>query len=530
MEHRIKRLLHSNPLSFYSMIAVFFYSSIIMIFYPSIPSAADEAGESLVVCLSSPVVSLDPTNYRDRNTQTVIKNMFDSLTTLDNNMKVVPQLAESWENLDETTWEFKVRRGVKFHDGKSFTAKDVRFTLNRVIEDGGLDGNTSPRKSLLGPVVGIRMVDNYTVQIQTKKPWAILPLMLTLQEIVPEEYMKSVGSEEFQKSPIGTGPFRFQRAEGEETLILERFEDYYGGSPGNPPVQVAPLKHLIFKTVPERIERIAMLKRGECDVILHILPEAVPVLEMAPGIRVISRPATRSYFAEINCVKPPFNDRRIRLAMNYAVDMHTAIDIILQGRGRVLPTILLPDAFAYNSSQKPYPYNTKHAKELLKDAGFTEGLSIAIHCTADNRQFANIIALFLTRVGMKPVIHIVRRDRPEILGENAPWDIFVTSWGNSTLDPSGILEPKFHTGGRGNYSNYRNEQVDRLLSEAENTFDSNTRDNSYKKVQDIIYNDVPMIFGYAAEELYAVRKKVKNFLPSPGGMINMHDVYIEEGD
>jgi peptide/nickel transport system substrate-binding protein len=484
----------------------------------------------LIVCIPSPILSLDPTSYRDRNTQMVLKNMFDSLTTRDDHMRVIPQLAESWKALGDTHWEFKLRRDVKFHNGDAFTAEDVRFTLRRVVMEGALDGKTSPRKGLLGPLAGVRIVDEYTVQIETEKPWAILPLMLTLQEMVPKKYLKALGAEGFRMNPIGTGPFRFVRAEGEELLILERFEDYYGGSSENPPVQVAPLEYLLFKTVPERTERIALLKKGECDIITHLPSESVGILEMVPDIKVLRGPATRSYFGEMNCAKPPFNDRRIRLAMNYAVDMQAVVDHILKGHGKVLPTVLLANAFAYHASQKPYPYNPELAKKLLADAGFPEGFSITINCIEDNRQFASIIAFFLTKVGVRSVIHVVARDRPGALGEDALWDILVTSWGNSTLDPVGVLVPKFSTGGRGNYSNYSNKEVDRLLSQAEGTLDLQLRENCYKTVQEIIYSDVPMIFGYSAEEIYGVREKVKNFIPSPCGMMNMHDVSIQKGD
>ena len=273
-----------------------------------------------------------------------------------------------------------------------------------------------------------------------------------------------------------------------------------------------------------------MLKRGECDIITQIMPESVPLLETVPGIHIVSRPPTRSYFAEINCAKTFFNDPRIRRAMNYAVDMHAVIDILLQGRGEVLPTILLPNAFAYHSPQKPYAYNPELAKKLFAEAGFAEHFPIVLNCTEDNRPFANIIALFLTKVGMRPVITMVARDKPEILGEKAPWDIIVASWGNSTLDPSDILEPKFQTKGQGNYSGYSNEEVDKLLSEAENTLDYKKRELYYRKVQEIIFDDAPMIFGYAADELYSVRDRIKNFIPSPSGMMNMHDVYLETGD
>lgn len=522
------RCLSDLRLLYYFMTIVMFLSSWIIAKPCSgkTVSIKDEKNR-LVICIPSPIVSLDPTKYRDRNTQIALKNMFDSLTTRDANMKVVPQLAESWKILDDTTWEFRLRRGVKFHNGDDFTAEDVKFTLERVVKEGALDGKTSPRKSLLGPLSRVKIIDERTVQVETEKPWPILPLMLTLQEILPERYMKAVGSQGFLRNPIGTGPFRFVRAGGRELLIFERFEDYYGGSPEILPVQVAPLKHLIFKAVLVKAERIAMLKKGECDIITHVPPEAVPILQATPGIKVLSCPATRSYFAEINSIKPPFNDRRIRLAMNYAVDMQAVVDHVLQGHGKALPTVLLPNAFAYNSSLKPYTYNRELVRKLLEDSGFPEGRSVTINCIKNDRNFANIIAAFLTRVGVKSAINIVDHRRPEACGKNAKWDIFVGSWGNSTLDPVGILVPKFSTGARGNFSKYSNEEVDELFSLAEDTLNPQLRENYYKKVQEIIYKYVPMIFGYAAEEFYAVRERVKNFMPSSSGMMNMHDVYIK---
>jgi peptide/nickel transport system substrate-binding protein len=488
-----------------------------------------EEKNRLVICIPSPIVSLDPMNYRDRNTQIVLKNMFDSLTTRDVSMKVVPQLAESWQPLNDTTWEFKLKRGVKFHNGDDFTAEDVKFTLERVVKEGAMDGKTSPRKNLLGPLSGVKIIDDYTVQIETEKPWPILPLMLTLQEIVPRKYMNAVGSQGFQKKPIGTGPFRFVRAEGRKFLILERFENYYGGSPEIPPVQVAPLKHLIFKTVLVKTEQIAMLKRGECDIICHVPPEAVPILRITPSIKVLRCQATRSYFAEINCIKPPFNDPRIRLALNYAVDVQAVVDYILKSHGKALPTVLLPNAFAYHSSMKPYPYNPKLAKKILTDSGFPEGRSITINCMERYRKFANIITVYFAKVGIRSAVNVIDKDTEKASMKNLNWDILVTSWGNSTLDPVGILVPKLKSGGRGNYSNYSNGEVDSLLSQADGSLNPQVRKNCYKKVQKIIYKDVPMIFGYAAEEFYVIRERVKNFIPSSSGMMNMHDVYIENG-
>lgn len=492
---------------------------------------AGDQENQLIVAISSEVLSLDPTTHRDRNTQVVLKNIFDSLTTMDSNNKVVPQLAESWKALSKTKWEFTLRKGVRFHNGDELTAKDVKFTLERVFKVGGMDGETSPRKTLLGPISTVRAVDDHTVHIETSKPWAILPLMLSLQEIVSEKAMRQKGSKGFQEKPVGNGPFRFVEKKGDGEIVLERSGDYYGGSPQNPPVQVAPLKRLVFKSVSLPAKRIAGLKKGLYDVIIGIPPESVGMLGMDPNVRVIRRPATRSYFAEINLTKAPMDDRAVRMALNYAVDMRAIVDHVLHGYGQVLPTVLLPNAFAFNDTLQPHRYDPELARTLLAESGWAKGFPLNVYCTPSDRQFADALAVFLIKVGLPcTVTEFERAIVPVALAKRDKWDLYVTSWGNTTLDPVGILVPKFKTGGRGNFSKYSNRDVDHLLDLAEDTLDVEVREDFYRKVQSIVWTEVPMIFGFAAEEIYGVRKGVEHFAPSLGGMINMHDVYIDGGE
>jgi len=483
--------------------------------------------DTMVVCIASKVLSLDPTNHRDRDTQMVLKNMFDSLTTRDKHLLVVPQLAESWHAVDQTTWEFKLRKGVKFHNGDEFTAADVKFTLDRVTKEGGLDGGTSPRKTLLGRISGVTVIDSHTVRIMTDNPWPILPLMLTLQEMVPQTYLQKVGSENFEKKPVGCGPFKFVREKKNNTLVLERFDEYYGGSLENPPVQKAPVKQLIFKTIPGQVRRTAMLKRGEADIICNVPIEAIPLLEMLPGVSVVSQPATRSYFADLNCKKPPFDNPTVRRAINYAMDMRMIVNTMFQGKAQILPTILLHQAFAFNGRLMPYPYDPEEAKQLIRQADFPVDRVVKIICIEKYGKFANIISLFLSKVGIKAKITIEEDRIAQAAMKNLEADIFVTSWGNTTLDPVGILLPKLKTNGRGNFSNYANDKVDQLLNSAENTLDSQARDRYYKEIQTLIYRDAPMIFGYASEDFYGVGKRVKGFYPASTGMLNLHDVYLE---
>ena len=490
--------------------------------------ASDAESRQMVICVHESIHKLDPAVHRSRNIQMILKNMFDSLTTRDADMKVVPQLAESWKSLDETSWEFKLRKGVRFHNNDELTAEDVRFSLERIFKEGGMEGSTSPRKSLLNNVSEVIVKDRYTVLIKTEKPWPILPLMLSLQEIVPGNYMARVGTEAFQSHPMGTGPFRFVRLDHDQRIVMERFEDYYGGSPAIPPVQKAPLKFLVFEYVPSAARQIQMLKKKECSIISHLNPAAIPILKAVPGIKIVSSPATRSYFAEINCRKSLFSDSRIRRALNCAVDIDKIIANNLQGNGIQLPTVLLPDCFGYDSTLRPYTYDPDRSRQMLVDAGYPLDHVLQIYCNKDELPFTNSLASFFTRMGLKSRISLVQFRKPSITGKTAPWDIFVGSWGNSTLDPVGIVLPKFHSNGRGNYSGYSNLKIDELLDRAEGTLDLTFRKGCYQQIQEIVYGDAPMIFGYAGIEFYGIRDEVKNFRPSITGMMNMHDVFVKE--
>ncbi|MBN1627039.1 MAG: ABC transporter substrate-binding protein, partial [Deltaproteobacteria bacterium] len=378
----------------------------------------------LVICLPDDVVTMDPTMHRSRITQIVLKNIFDSLTARNEKNNVVPQLAESWRLINDTEWEFRLRNDVRFHNGQRLTASDVKFTLDRVINKDFSTQEVSPRKGLFEPVTEVTAPDDLTIRIKTGHPWPNLPLMLSLQEILPESYFKKVGSSGFNDHPVGAGPFRFVRGKRGDEIVLERFEDYYGGSSLRPPVQKAPLRQVVFKIVPSSLDQLAMLKSGKCDILFDVHPEYIAVLGMSSGIHILKIPATKSYFAEINCTRPPMNDMRVRKALNYAVDINTIIRYKLSGQGQRLSTILLPNAFGFNRRLDPYPYNTKRARELLNEAGYPYDYVISIFTNRNDLIFADSIALYLTKMGLKAQLKIVHYFRPQDTGPDAPWDIF----------------------------------------------------------------------------------------------------------
>lgn len=498
---------------------------------------SDEGGEkqeaksedyTLVVGMKHDVMTLDPAMHRNRETETVIRNMFDGLVTRTTEMEIVPEIAESWEAASPTEWVFKIRKGITFHNGEKLDAEDVVFTFERLITEGAIDGQTSPRKGLLGSLEKIEKIDDYTVKFILSEPWPVFIRMLPHQQIVPKDYIEEKGNQYFAEHPVGAGPFKFVRGNLKEEIVMERYEDYYGGSPDLPPVGPAPAKQVVFKVMPETSSRVAALQRGEAHIIQAVPPSLVEQLKSDPNVKVKTCTGTRVHFVAMNNSKPPFDDVRVRKAMNYATDMEEIVETILGGNGYALAGPLLPMAFGYNDELKPYGYDPEKAKQLLKEAGYENGFKLVIDCRDDKKEIAEALASQLRKVGVDASVRVWDWGvlKPKIL--NGERSMAVVDWGNSTLDPYGILNPQFITNGRGNYAIYSNPRVDELLKEAGSIADQEKRKAMYKEAQQIIYDDAAWIFGYGTNAVEACTANVENWEPSPDSRINLHDVKLKQ--
>lgn len=321
------------------------------------------------------IITLDPGNYRDRDTETVIRNLFDALVTRTWDGEVVTEIAESWETPDPETYLVTIRDGVKFHNGATLTADDVVFTFDRVLTEDGIGGMTSPRKGLLGPLQSVEKVDDKTVKFTLETPFPVFMQALCHFQIVPKAYIEEVGDDAFAANPIGTGPYKLVEARLNEQVVMERFDDYYGGSPEIPPVGAAGIKTAIFRMMPDPATRIAALKAGEIQIADKLPPDMAKSLQGDSGIVVQSVPGTRVYCIEFCLTKPPFDDVRVRQALNYAVDWDAIVNSIYEGHGERLATAFLPSGFGFNEDLKPYEYNPEKAVQLLQDAGIQASLA-----------------------------------------------------------------------------------------------------------------------------------------------------------
>jgi peptide/nickel transport system substrate-binding protein len=480
---------------------------------------------SLRVALDADVETLDPAMHRSRTVEAVARNICDGLVTRDVDMKYVPQLADTWTPEGDTRWVLRLREGVVFHTGEPFTAEDVKFTIDRII--GAVPGlHPSPRKDLLGPVSGAEVIDSYTVAIITETPYPILHKKLVFQEICPKAYFERVGPEEFARRPVGTGPFRLVEWRPGERIVLERFDEYYGGSCEIPPVGLAKLPGVIFRPLEEAATRLASLEAAEAEVAVNVPPDQAARVDGLPGAHLSVAEGTRTHFVGLNCARKPFSDGRVRQAMCCLVDPRPIIEEFLLGRARALPGILVPMAFGYDDSLPEPKLDAARARQLLREAGYGGGIDVTLDCEASDKRIAEAIAGCMRAAGVRAEVRVWKKDNLLNQLRRQQRGMFLTSWGNSSLDPSGILPVLFRSDGYSNFFGYRNPEVDRLLEEADRAMDVEARRQKYVEVQRILHRDAPTCFHFALEELYGVSDRVESFRARSDGMLPMHDVTL----
>lgn len=504
--------------------------------------------QTIIVGLAAAPDTLDPADHRSRLSETVIRDMFDGLVTRDNISGVHNELAESLTWMDEKTLEIQLRQGVKFHDGTEMTADDVVFTFNRIIQENAIEypeAHTSPRKGLIAPLVSIEKTGDYTVVMNFSGPWPPALQLLVHQQIVPKAYLEQAGTQGFIEHPIGTGPFMFVSAQpGFTEVVMERFEDYYGGAPDLAPVDAACVQGAVFRVIPEASTRVAALLAGEVDIIQALPPELISTLEQTPGIQVLTVPGTQPKWVELNVNAPPFDDVRVRQALNYAVDRELIIEAIYGGNAVALPGPLSPFNNYVNQSLQPYEYSVEKALALLAEAGYTDSngdglldkdgrtFSFTLDSLEEHRALAEAVAGQFRAIGIDASVRFWEYSvvRPQLLaGERIA---YLDDWGDSAFDPVGHFEAKWHSYvegaayGRANFSGYSNARVDELIVQGETTADPAERQKLYDEAQQLIYDEVPAVFLILPEEAEAASTRVQNWGPAADSRVNLHDVCL----
>jgi peptide/nickel transport system substrate-binding protein len=464
---------------------------------PAMVRAADPRGELRVAIPWTPE-NLDPTMNLSSIRAAIGVSIFDSLVGRDRDNRIVPELAESWKLLDDTTWQFRLRKGVVFHDGEPFNADAVRFTVQRVLDPE----QKSPNRANIAEVVRIDVVDDTTVNLVTKQPYAPLLNRLIDFPIVPPRYTAEKGNQGLALRPVGTGPFKFVSLVKDDQLIVEAFDRHWRGAPK--------IGRIVFRPIPEPFTRAAALRNGEVDVITTVPPNLGRDLEKVSGVKVQRVPSTWEIYLGLNALKKPLSDMRVRQALNYASDVEAIVRNVLDGNGHKLEGPFTPVMFGYDASVKGYTPDLARARKLLAEAGYPDGLDITLDAPAGRYQGDKEIAEALggqwQKAGFRPKVQVAEWGAyfKRYLGKQFP-DAYLLGLGGPMQDGDELYN-LVSSKGRGLY--YKNERVDQLFDLGRSTMDPAARRRAYGDLAKTMVEDATWVFLVQQVDIYATRDRV----------------------
>lgn len=438
-------------------------------------NGAKKVKEELIIAQDWESKSLDIHQGNDGFSLRANRLIYSRLVEADENMQIHPGLAESWKQLDDKTMQFNLRKGIKFHNGDDFTAEDVKFSFERMMN--------SPRIAfVLPPIERIDIVDDYTVNIVTKTPFGPLLSHLSHPALgMVSKKLLTENPEALKEKSIGTGSYKFKEWIYGDKLVLEKNEDFYDKNERG-------LKYIIFKNVVEASNRAIGLETGEIDIATPISSVDEENIKNNPKLQLLTKPSISYTYIGMNMTKAPLNDIRVRKAINYAIDKQAIIDVILNENGKIATSPIAPGVFGFTDKTKNYEYNVEKAKELMKEAGYENGFttSILVFSGEANTQTAEIVQAYLKEIGIDLKIEIVEVSAYWDMTERGVHNLFLGSWGVVTGDADYGLYAMYHSsakGGAGNRDFYENEKVDELLDKAKTEIDPETRKKLYEEAQ-----------------------------------------------
>ncbi|WP_217588409.1 glutathione ABC transporter substrate-binding protein [Lentibacillus saliphilus] len=488
-------------------------------------------GGDIIIAMGSDAVTLSTQGSNDVPSSNVGENVYETLTVLDENQEVQPGLAD-WEEIDETTWDFHIKEGIKFHDGEELNAEAVKQNFDRLVDEK----IASPRSFLLEAVDSWEVTGDYTLRINLK--YAYAPLLSNLAhsgtgimspKVIEEDYkqLEEGGDPDayINKNPAGTGPFKLQEWTPGEKIVLERYEDYWGDN--------AKLDTITFKVVSEQSARIAELDTEGSHIVDNIGPNNVSRVEGMDNADVLQEPSVSLSYVGFNAQKEPFDNVKVRQAISMAIDKDEIIQGIYNGVG--IPAIgpLAPPVFGYDENVDGLEYDVEKAKELLAEAGYEDGFSTTIW-TNDNEQRVDTavnVQAQLKEIGIDVKIEELEWGAYLERTANGEHDMFILGWSVVTSDADYGMYPLFHSsavGDPGNRSFLENDELDKVLDDARKETDPQARQDLYSQAQEMLVELAPMLYIHHQEYLIGVNSTVKDFSINPQGIYQLKDAYIEQ--
>ena len=465
------------------------------------------------------VTSLDPHQGKETPAVQVNTQIFDTLVTVDpETNEVVPQIAESWEQTDDQTYVFKIREGIKFHDGSDLTAEDVKFSLDRAR-------NSAAVSYIVNFIEEVTVDDDHTVTVKTTAPYAptLRNLAIPFAAIVPKAVVEA-DENAFIQNPVGSGPYKFVEWNHGDHVTLKAFDDYYAGKPET--------ENLIMKVIPETAQRTIALETGEVDLAYDLAVNDIPKVNSDDKLTVYEIPSLTCWYVSMNMNKKPFDNPKVREAMSMAIDRQTIIDTINAGSGQTADAIIAPAVFGYYSTGVK-EYNPTKAKELLAEAGYPNGFSTTLWVN-DNQsriEMCQAMQAMLLEVGVQCNLEVLEFGSFISRTTAGDHDLAYFGWTTSSGDADYSyysLEHSTQQGAAGNRSFLADPDVDKLIEEARSNTNEEERKELYKELAiklDEINNNIPV---YYSSINVGANKKVEGFVMDANGYHSLEKVKVAQ--
>ena len=473
-------------------------------------STASAQPAQLVISQPAEATTMDPGRSTQVLTVNYFVNLYDTLTRWDTSLQLQPGLATSWKNVNETTWEFTLRQGVKFHDGAPLTAEDVKATLER---------NLQPGKTVVTPgfttIEAVQIASPTVIRIITKKADPLIPVRMAQMgsQILPARLTTDDGVKELARRPIGTGAYRFVEWVKDERLVMEANRDWWGWE-GKPPA----IERVVWKPIPDDFPRIVALEKGEADIITNVPPDRMKSIADGRATRLVTVQATRYVVLSMNTTQPPLSDKRVRQAMHYALDVPAIIKNLYAGMGKPFSGGVADTDFGYNAALKPYPYDPGKAKALLTQAGYGGGVDLTVHAgtgtMVNDKALIETIVDMWSRVGIRGRIEMMEMGaRQRMNNERAvpPSGLLLGNPQSTLLDADGSLWRIFHpTGFNGKYwiGSQPGQRFHDLMEQARYSLDPKKRKALYAEATAIIHEEKPWLELFQEVVVYGTSRRV----------------------
>jgi len=480
---------------------------------------AKSKDNDLVIAMSESVLTLDPHNLTSTMSISANRTMYENLLTFDKDMKnIVPQLAKSYEvSKDGLVYTFHLQTGVKFTDGTDFNAEAVKANIDRCMDEK----NNLKSFRYFTKVKEVKCPDANTVEITLKEPYSVFVNKLTNFGIISPKAIKEGVT--LNSKAVGTGPFKLKEWDQADHLIVTRNDDYWGEKPG--------VDSITFKVVPEAGSRIAMLQTGEADMIYPIPPEQIKSIDGTKDIKVESVPSNIVDYVTLNMSHKPFDNIKVRQAMNYAIDKDAFIKAVYGGYGDHA-TSPIASTTQYYSKQEEYAFNIQKAKDLLKEAGYPDGFKTTIWAdnTSDSVKGMQFINQQLAQIGITAEVvpmegaTLNAKINEAQTAAKSKIDMWFVNWSPSSGDADGAMRGLFYSKmappANANTAYYNNPTVDKLLDQGLSETSPEKLASIYAEAQKTIWNDAPWLFLGQRVVQYGIKSYVSNVYMMADGSIS----------